>query len=151
MVLARWAPFAEAQDDFNQLVRRAFGDVGSSLTARTGWAPAIDAFVDGEELHVRAELPGIDPNSDVDIELDSGVLTISGERKQSTKQEGNGWFRSEMSYGRFERRIGLPEGVDAEHVSASYDKGILEIVVPLPAKKATKVKVDVGTVKELKD
>jgi HSP20 family protein len=152
MVLARWAPFAEAQDDFNSLVRRAFGDFGSSL-ARTngGWAPAIDAFVEGEELHVRAELPGIDPDADVDIELDNGVLTISGERKHEAKHEGNGWFRSEMSYGRFERRIGLPDGVDAEHVRATYDKGILEVTVPLPAKKATKVKVDVGTQKELKD
>jgi len=49
-----------------------------------------------------------------------------------------------MSYGRFERRIGLPENVDADNIRASYDKGILEVVIPLPAKKATKVKVGIG-------
>src|SRR5436309_15341106 len=109
MVLARWAPFADVQDEFGQLVRRAFGDFGSALAGpRAGWAPPVDAYVEGGELHVRAELPGIDPDSDVDIEVEGGVLTIGGERTQTSKQEGNGWFRSEMSYGRFERRIGLP-------------------------------------------
>src|SRR5690349_17675149 len=127
MVLARFAPFADAQDDFNALVRRAFGEFGSTLARTNGWAPAVDTFVDGEELHVRAELPGIDPETDVDIEVASGVLTIAGERKQSTKQEGQGFIRSEMSYGRFERRIGLPDGIDAEHVRATYDKGILDV------------------------
>jgi HSP20 family protein len=144
MVLARWAPFAEAQDDFNQLVRRAFGDFGSSLAGSRNWAPALDAFVEGEELHVRVEIPGIDPDADVDIEVDNGVLTISGERKQEKKHEGEGWFRSEMSYGRFERRIGLPEGADTEQVRATYDKGILEVIVPTPAKQKTKIKVEVG-------
>jgi HSP20 family protein len=150
MVLARWAPFAEAQDEFNQLVRRTFGDFGSSIARTSAWSPAIDAVVQGDELHVRAELPGIDPDADVDIEIDNGVLTIAGERKQSQKHEGDGWYRNEMSYGRFERRIGLPEGVDAENVRASYDKGILEVVVPMPQKKTTKVKVDVPATKELK-
>lgn len=145
MVLARWTPFDLTGEDVSDLVRRTFGDFGSSLLAsRTGWNPALDAFVEGEQLHVRLELPGIDPDADVDIEVENGVRRVSGERRQTQEQSGDGWFRREMHYGHFERRIALPEGVDAEGVRASYDAGILDITIPLPAKPRTKVKVEVG-------
>jgi HSP20 family protein len=153
MAIVRWAPFDLASDGFDDLVRRTFGDFGTSLLNRAGdngWAPALDAFVEGEELHVRIELPGIDPDNDVDIELENGVLLIRGERRQGTASEGAGWFRREMRHGAFERRLGLPDGVDAENVRASYDAGILDITIPLPQKQRTKVKVDVGTQKQLK-
>jgi HSP20 family protein len=146
MAIVRWAPFDLADEPFGDLVRRTFGDFGSSLLAdrATQWSPALDAFIEGEQLHVRLELPGIDPAKDVDIEVENGVLHVRGERKQESTGEGNGWFRREMSYGSFERRIGLPEGVDAENVQASYDAGILDITIPLPAKVKSKVKVSVG-------
>ncbi len=174
MALLRWTPFDLASENLDEVVRRTFGDFGSSLLAnRTQWAPALDAYVEGEELHVRMEIPGIDPDSDVDIEVENGVLHVSGERKQvrtqgdangdqggETGQVGGqfggqgggqfgGWFRREIHYGRFERRIGLPEGIDPEGVRATYDAGILDITIPLPAKPRTKVKVDVGTQKQL--
>jgi HSP20 family protein len=154
MAIVRWAPFDLASDGFDDLVRRTFGDFGSSLLSRSGqtaWAPALDAYIEGNELHVRLELPGIDPDADVDIEVDNGMLRVSGERKQETRSEEAGWFRREMQHGSFERRIGLPEGVDATNVRAAYDAGILDITVPLPEKQKTKVKVDVATQKELKE
>jgi HSP20 family protein len=149
MAIVRWAPFDLAGDSFDDVVRRTFGDFGTSLLAGRAnqWAPALDAFVAGDELHVRLELPGVDIENDVDIEVENGVLHISGERKQE-RTEGNGeaggWVRREMTYGRFERRIGLPEGIDADGVKATYDKGILDISIPVPAKPKTKVKVAVG-------
>ncbi len=148
MAIVRWAPFDLAGDAFDDVVRRTFGDFGTSLLAgRTNqWAPALDAFVEGDELHVRLELPGVDVEKDVDIEVENGVLHVSGERKQERTQ-GNGeggWFRREMTYGRFDRRIALPEGTDAENVRATYDKGVLDIAIPVPAKPRTKVKVAVG-------
>ena len=150
MALIRWAPFDLALDGFDDVVRRTFGDFGSSLIAQqTQWAPALNAYVEGEELHVRVELPGIDPDADVDIEVENGVLTISGERKEEQSAENGGWFRREMRHGRFERRIALPDGVDAEGVRATYDAGILDVTVPLPAKPKKKVKVEVGTQKQL--
>jgi HSP20 family protein len=151
MALIRWAPF-DLSEDVDDVVRRTFGDFGTSLLAQRNqmWAPPLDAFVEGEELHVRLELPGIDPDADVDIEVENGVLHVSGERKSEQKTEGNGWFRREMTYGRFDRRVGLPDGVEAESVQASYDAGILDITIPLPTKPKTKVKVDVGTQKQLK-
>lgn len=153
MAIARWAPFDLAGESINDLVRRTFGDFGSQLLgAREGteWAPALDAFVSDGELHVRLEVPGIDPDSDVDIEVENGVLRVSGERRSEQSSEGNGWFRREMHYGRFERRIALPEGVNADDVSASYDAGVLDIRIPVPEKPKTKVKVAVGNQKELK-
>lgn len=151
MVLARWRPFDLAGDSFDDLVRRTLGDFGTDLLARQRWAPAVDAYVEGEELHVKVELPGIDPDSDVDIEVDNGVLRISGERReQDEKHEEGGWVRREMHYGGFERRIALPEGTDADNVRAAYDAGVLDITVPLPAKPKTKVKVEVGNQKQLK-
>lgn len=144
MALARWVPFEFSNEPFEALVRRTFGDYGS------GWMPALDASVEGEELHVRLELPGIDPDADVDIEVDNGVLRVSGERRSEETKEDNGWSRKEMRYGRFERRVALPDGVDAEAVRATYDAGILDVTVPLPAQPKTKVKVGVGTEKQLK-
>ena len=151
MALIRWAPF-DVAEDMDNLVRRTFGDFGSSLLAQRNqfWAPALDAKVEGEELHVRLELPGIDPDADVDIEVENGVLHVSGERKSEEKTEENAWLRREMHYGRFDRRVSLPEGVDGEAVRASYDAGILDIAIPLPTKPKTKVKIDVGTQKQLK-
>lgn len=146
MVLARWTPFDLAGDSFDDIVRRTFGDFGSNLlTQRAGqWAPPLDAYIQGDELHVKLEVPGIDPSSDVEIEVENGVLRISGERRQSETSEGEGWFRREMRYGSFERRIALPEGVDAENVRASYDAGVLDVSIPVPAKPKTKVKVEIG-------
>lgn len=153
MVIARWTPFDLAGESFDDLVRRTFGDFGPSttdlLTQRAGhWAPALDAYVEGDELHVKLEVPGIDPSSDVEIEVSNGVLRISGERRQVETKEGDGqagnWFRREMRYGSFERRIALPEGVDADNVRATYDAGVLDVAIPVPEKRKTKVKVEIG-------
>lgn len=146
MAIVRWAPLDLADEPFGDLVRRTFGDFGSSLLANRAnrWAPALDAFVEGEQLHVRLELPGVDPAKDVDIEVENGVLHVRGERKSESTGEGNGWFRREMNYGSFERRVSLPEGIDADNVTASYEAGILDITIPLPAKAKTKVKVEIG-------
>jgi HSP20 family protein len=86
----------------------------------------------------------------VDIEVSNGILRVSGERKQEEKHEGNGWYRREMHYGSFERRIALPDGADAPQVRATYDAGVLDIAIPVPAKAATTVKVEVAHPKQLK-
>ena len=75
---------------------------------------------------VRAELPGVDPAKDVDITVRDGVLTIKAER---TEKESNG--RSEFSYGSFVRAVSLPQGADEDAITASYDKGILTVSVPV--------------------
>jgi HSP20 family protein len=143
----------DVADGLDDLVRRTFGDFGTSLLqgrSSGGFTPALEAFVRDNAMHVRLELPGIDPDADVDIEVSNGVLSVSGERRSEESKEGDGWYRRELSYGRFERNIALPEGTDASELKATYDAGILDITVPLPTKEKTKVKVQVGTEKQLK-
>ena len=77
---------------------------------------------------MRAEIPGIDPAKDIDITVRDGVLTIKAVRSQ--KAESNG--RSEFSYGAFVRSVPLPSGANAGDITATYDKGILTVSVPVP-------------------
>ena len=81
---------------------------------------------------VRSELPGIDPEKDVEITVDDGVLTVKAERREEKKEGG----RSEFRYGSFTRSITLPTGADEDNVAASYRDGILEVRTPI--KEATK-------------
>ncbi len=145
-MLLRRAPLEALDRDFQDF-RRIFGDFGTALLGNQPgriWAPPLDIWASQNEVHIRVELPGVDVNKDVDIEVSDGVLTISGERHQEQRTEQEGYVRREMSYGRFERSITLPQGADASNVRATYDSGILEVVVPLPQKAANKVKVEVG-------
>ncbi len=93
-----------------------------------------DEIADGHYV-VRAEIPGIDPAKDVDITVRDGRLTIKAERSEKTESHG----RSEFSYGSFARSVTLPEGADEDDITASYDKGILTVSVPVsqatPAEK----------------
>ena len=95
------------------------------------WAPQMEVRQRGNEIVICADLPGINPN-DVEIEVENGVLTISGERRQNTEDQGEGFYRTERSYGSFTRSLALPEGVNEEQVNARFDHGVLEVTVPLP-------------------
>lgn len=117
---------------FTQLVAAPTGrTTGSLATAAVDWMPALETFERDGKLVLQADLPGLSVD-DVTIEIDDGVLTLSGERREEREFEDNGTRRTERQYGRFIRSIGLPEGVRAEDVQASFRDGVLEITVPLP-------------------
>jgi HSP20 family protein len=101
--------------------------------------------VETEDNYVlRADLPGVS-EGDVKIELDDNVLTISGERKSAHKEAKEGYYRVERAYGSFSRTLKLPEGVDADSISASFDRGVLEVNVPKPEqRKPRRVEIAVG-------
>ena len=108
------------------------------------WVPAIDLVEREGQLVLRADLPGLD-RDDVDVQIKDGVLTVSGERKYENESKGEGYHRVERSFGRFSRSLRLPRGVDASAVSASFDRGVLEVTVPKPAQaQATKVEIGEG-------
>jgi len=88
----------------------------------------VEAYTEDGKYLIRAELPGVDPEKDVEVTVESGVLTIHAERREETKQDR----RSEFRYGSLTRSVSLPEGVDPEQITAKYDKGILEVTVPVP-------------------
>lgn len=120
---------------------RGLGD----WAAGSGPAPAIrveeltrpDAYV------LRAELPGVDPDRDVEISVHDGVLHIEGERGERSEEREGATFRSEFRYGRFERTLPLPAGATVEDVAATYRDGVLEVTVPLrtEAREAARVPV----------
>lgn len=92
----------------------------------------VEDYVSEGQYVVRAELPGIDPEKDVEITVDDGVLTVKAERREEKKEGG----RSEFRYGSFTRSVTLPNGADEENVAASFRDGILEVRTPI--KEATK-------------
>jgi HSP20 family protein len=110
------------------------------------WLPEemirVDEFRENEALVVRAEVPGIDPETDVEITVSDGMLKIEAERREEKKTEKKGSVRQELRYGSFSRSLRLPEGVNRSDITATYNNGILEIRIPSPAPvPATKIPI----------
>lgn len=105
------------------------------------WKPIKleESFKDGK-LVIRAEMPGIDPDKDIDVSLHDGVLTISGEREERITEE----HRSEFNYGSFSRSISLPRGYDEKSIHASYKHGILEVTMNVPKNSTSGRKIQVN-------
>jgi HSP20 family protein len=95
------------------------------------FTPQVELFQRGDELVVRADLPGLSPE-EVQVEVEDGVLVISGERRNEMEDRREGFFHSERRYGAFQRAIPLPEQVNEEQVRAAFRDGVLEVTVPMP-------------------
>jgi HSP20 family protein len=100
-----------------------------------GWM-RVEEFRDGDTLVVRAELPGIDPDKDVEVTTSGGFVRIRAHREEKTEHTEKKGYRSEFRYGQFERDVALPDGVDGTNVKAAYKDGILEVRVPYPTEAA---------------
>jgi HSP20 family protein len=152
-VLTRWEPFREfstLQDRLNRLFRESYGPEGreESLTT-TGFAPPVDVYEDEHNVTLKIEVPGID-EKDIDVRIESNVLTVHGERKFEKEEKEENFRRVERQYGSFTRTFTLPTTVDAEKVSAHYDKGILKVALPKKAEaKPKQIKVNVGSERTL--
>jgi len=103
----------------------------------------VEEFVDGNHLVIRAELPGVDPDRDIDVSIDNGVLTIAAERQESNREKVEKGYRSEFHYGSFVRQVRLPAGTSAEVVSAAYKDGVLEIRMPKPTPEAASRRIQI--------
>lgn len=107
------------------------------------WIPTVDVFQRGDDIVVHAELPGI-KREDVNVEINEGRLTLSGQREQKTEDNRGDTYRSERTFGSFYRAIPLPEEADAEHAQAHFENGVLEVTIPIPKHTQPKAKkVDV--------
>ena len=95
------------------------------------WMPQIEVLQNNDQFKVRADLPGL-TKDDVKVEVTDDFLTISGERKEEKEEKGEGFYRSERSYGSFYRQIPLPEGAMTEIAAATFQNGVLEITIPAP-------------------
>ncbi|HEX3223663.1 MAG TPA: Hsp20/alpha crystallin family protein [Nocardioides sp.] len=114
--------------EFDHLVRAAFGPTVSTGAHQAAFSPAAEAHRDGDDAVIRIELPGVD-TSDVSVEVKGRHLVVSGERRDSREEQGEGRRFSEFRYGRFTRSFRLAPSVTAEAVSASYDAGVLTVRV----------------------
>ncbi|NHC47181.1 Hsp20/alpha crystallin family protein [Motilibacter aurantiacus] len=152
MAVTRWDPFTalarldrELDSSFDELVRRAWG---SGQRGTAGYVPAVDIRKDGGDVVISVELPGVDIDKDVSIEVANGRLTIAGERRDERSAEGEqgkGVLVRELRYGAFRRDFALPEHVSAEDVEATYDRGMLRVAVrnvtkPVPEPRRIQVR-----------
>ena len=138
------SPFSLMQRFMNDM-DRWFGDFGTSSIlprfddswGRQLWAPQIDVFERDKQLVVHADLPGL-REQDVRVNVDEGVLTISGQRTTDERSQGEGnVYHRERSFGSFQRSIALPNGTDSNQIRASFENGVLEVTVPLPEQPRT--------------
>ena len=151
MPIVRWDPARELdslQGEMNRLFSSFFdapsGRPGNGGTATRRWIPAMDLVETGKDFVLRADLPGIS-ESDVSVELENNVLTISGERKTEHEEQHEGYYRLERATGSFSRSLTLPDGVNADAVQANFDKGVLEVRIPKPEQvKPRRVQIGLG-------
>jgi HSP20 family protein len=148
MAIVRWEPLRELASIQNEM-NRLFGTVFDAPSPSNGntlrrWMPAMDLVETEEQFVLRADLPGL-AEGDVSIEVEDNVLTVSGERKAEHETTKEGYHRVERAFGSFARSLTLPEGVDAEAVTANFDRGVLEIRIPKPEqRKPRKISIGVG-------
>ena len=134
MLLTRYEPWSAMRQIQNEM-GRIFNDAVAGAEDRSNvvtsrWTPAVDIREDSGQFVLAADVPGVDPK-DIEVTMENGVLTIKGERKLETQDEGdNGYRRVERVYGSFYRRFTLPDTADAEAISASGNHGVLEVVIP---------------------
>lgn len=102
---------------------------------RRPFVPVCDVFGREGDLVVHLEVPGIDPEKDVKIQIEDDVLVIRGERSTKKEVDEKDYYRMESAYGSFERRLPIPEGVKEDEIVATYAEGVLEIVLPGAAPK----------------
>jgi HSP20 family protein len=142
----------EGPRDPRDLMSRSFGDFPwprwaelrrSEFWSRFETSMRVEEYLDRNEYVVRAEMPGIDPDKDVELQVSDHTLRIRAERKEETKTEAKGQYRSEFRYGSFSRALALPSGATADDVKASYNDGILEVRIPVDVGKAEATKIPI--------
>ncbi len=129
--LAGVAPFETLWDVQREMDRVLDTVWGRTPTEPSNWVIPADVVESENEIRCTLELPGLEPE-DIDVTVENNVLTVSGEKKRARTQgdETGGTVHQERRYGRFDRSFILPRNVDAAHVDADYENGVLTIVLP---------------------
>ena len=136
MAIVRWEPFGELmslRQAMDQLVGESFVRPSQFLemTGREA-KPLIDVYQTPTEVVVKASLPGVKPE-DVKIEVQDGVLTLSGQHEEHKEKQEKSYLRRERHYGSFTRTMALPDGVDPKKIKATTKDGVVQITIPLPS------------------
>ncbi|HZD22300.1 MAG TPA: Hsp20/alpha crystallin family protein [Acidimicrobiia bacterium] len=138
MELKLWSPLWDLDREWHL-------DFPRFIRETTGFRPLVDVVKTDGQLIMTAELPGMDPD-DVDISLDGGVLVVKGDKTEEREVTEEDRYVHERSFGAFQRRIAVPDGVTADAIDATFDNGLLTVKVKLPEEKAVEPrKIPVGT------
>jgi len=138
MTLIRWQkpenalwqePWSSLRSEINRLFDQEVGDFGRMASLMNAWGPAMDLYENKDSLILKVELPGM-KREDIDLCLQDGTLTVSGERKADEAIKNVESHRLERFYGRFQRAMVLPVSVNPDAVKASYTDGVLTVVLP---------------------
>ncbi len=144
MTLQRWDPFADLRRMDDNIARLLNASARPAGFAGGRWDIPMDVLQEGDDLIVRASLPGVKPD-EIQITLEDGLLTIEGETGSESEERKEGYLLRERRYGRFHRALRLPNTVDADKASPSYEDGVLTITVPKQeAKKARRLQIESG-------
>jgi HSP20 family protein len=145
MSLIRWEPFTAMDDMFSRFpnLLGRWPRVSGNTEASLDWSPSVDISETGQEYLIRATLPAV-KKEDVEITVDDGMLTLSGERRQKEEQKDEKFHKVESFYGSFSRSFALPDAIDSAAIRAESKEGVLTIHVPktrVEARNPTTIKV----------
>jgi HSP20 family protein len=148
MRLVRWQPFSEMESLRDRMDRMFDELAGLNRQSSTAWVPAIELQDREEYLVLRAEIPGVEAK-DLDIQVAREAVAISGEHRYENKTQEQGFFRTELRYGSFQRTIPLPVAVENNQVQAEFKDGILKLTLPKAQEARHKVvKINLGEDKQ---
>jgi len=139
------SPFEDMEKRFEEFFKRPFSMFGPSWMPRMKFpemgviSPEMDIFEDGNDVVVKAEMPGM-KKEDIEVNLTDDTVTVSGEKKKEEKVEKKDYYRVERSYGSFSRSFRLPKEVQSDKAKATFKDGVLEIRVPKTAEAISKEK-----------
>ena len=144
MTMQRFDPFAEMRR-MDAAFNRLWNTGGRAPEVDSGrWDIPMDVLQEGDDLIVRASLPGVEPD-DIQVTLEDGLLTIEGETSSESEEQRGDFLLRERRAGRFHRALRLPSSVDSEQAEPSYANGVLTITVPKQeAKKARRLAIKTG-------
>ena len=132
MTLVKWEPFRDLmamQDRMTRLIDETFSRIWKEDMAQGVWSPPVDILERGDEVVLKADLPGVTQN-EIDIRVEEGTLTIQGERKFVKESPEENYVQIERPYGTFRRTFSIPRTIDQESIKASYKDGVLRIILP---------------------
>jgi HSP20 family protein len=134
-MLAYWDPFGEVSRIHDRFFAR------NGIERESSWKPAVDIYEDNDGVQVKADLAGVKPE-DIKVNVESNVLTISGERKLEKADTRDGYQRVERLHGSFSRSFALTDEVSAEDIDAKYDSGVLTVSLKKrPAAKRREIEI----------
>jgi HSP20 family protein len=143
--LTSWSNLGRLSDlstELNRLFESPLTGLTRTPQLLNGWIPALDVYEDKDNFLVKAELPGM-KKEDIEVSLNDGSLSISGERKTETKREDAEVYRAERFFGRFQRTVTLSAAVTADKIQAAYKDGVLTVTLP-KVEEAKPKRIDVS-------